>query len=168
MPVYLFLGGLTAGMIISTTLLSWRFPMRRSRWVRWLPFVAPVLLSVGMFALFLDLEYKLHVFRFYTTFQWTSPMSWGSWILILIYPAVLLTGLTSLTEKEVERLTSLMRWPLSQRFKDSVGRLRDFATRHNPALEWGRQLHPRVAPVLLLARGLALRWIFVSAGQVGL
>jgi formate-dependent nitrite reductase membrane component NrfD len=43
-----------------------------------------------MFALFLDLEKKLHVWRFYTTFQLKSPMSWGSWILLLVFPAAAL------------------------------------------------------------------------------
>ncbi len=43
-----------------------------------------------MTTLFLDLEYKLHVFRFYTTLQPTSPMSWGSWVLLLVYPASIL------------------------------------------------------------------------------
>jgi formate-dependent nitrite reductase membrane component NrfD len=47
-------------------------------------------LSLGMTTLFLDLEYKLHVFRFYTTLQPLSPMSWGSWILLLVYPASIL------------------------------------------------------------------------------
>ena len=42
-----------------------------------------------MFALFLDLAHKLYVWRLYTTFQFTSPMSWGAWILILVYPALI-------------------------------------------------------------------------------
>ena len=55
-----------------------------------LPLWAPIVLSVGMTTLFLDLEHKLYVFRFYTTFQHTSPMSWGSWILLLVYPITIL------------------------------------------------------------------------------
>jgi formate-dependent nitrite reductase membrane component NrfD len=46
-------------------------------------------MAVGMFALFLDLAYRAHVFRFYTAFKISSPMSWGSWILLLVFPAVL-------------------------------------------------------------------------------
>lgn len=90
--VYLFLGGLAAGAMI----LSGATTARESRAARLLVFVAPVALSLGMLALFLDLEQKLHVFRFYTTFQWTSPMSWGAWILLLIYPATILYGLAQL------------------------------------------------------------------------
>jgi len=43
-----------------------------------------------MTTLFLDLEHKLYVYRFYTAFTITSPMSWGAWILIVVYPISLL------------------------------------------------------------------------------
>jgi hypothetical protein len=84
-PVYLFLGGMAAGVMVLTTLLLAR-PGERSRALRWLPFAAPLLVTVGMGALFLDLEHKLFVWRFYLAFRWTSPMSWGSWILLVVYP----------------------------------------------------------------------------------
>jgi len=64
---------------------------RRSPLLSALPGLSLVLLSLGMLALFLDLEHKPYVWRLYTTFQWTSPMSWGSWILLLVYPALLVT-----------------------------------------------------------------------------
>lgn len=90
--VYLFLGGLAAGvMILAATLGS-----RESRAARLMIFAAPAALSIGMLALFFDLENKLHVFRFYTAFRVTSPMSWGAWILLLIYPSTILYGLAQL------------------------------------------------------------------------
>ncbi|MDH4046385.1 MAG: polysulfide reductase NrfD, partial [Gemmatimonadota bacterium] len=46
----------------------------------------PILLSVGMLFLWLDLENRLNAFRFYLAFQLASPMSWGSWILLAVYP----------------------------------------------------------------------------------
>lgn len=104
-PVYLFLGGLTAGLMIITGLLGRRMPVvTQSKGLRFAPFAAPVLLSAGMFALFLDLEYKLHVFRFYTAFRITSPMSWGAWILLVIYPATSLMGLAHLRSSEIDRM----------------------------------------------------------------
>jgi protein NrfD len=106
-PVYLFLGGVTAGVMILSALLPMVSKAKakdRSQWSRWMIFAAPVLISLGMGALFLDLAYKLHVFRFYTTFQITSPMSWGSWILVAIYPATILLGLAELTKDETDRL----------------------------------------------------------------
>lgn len=90
--VYLFLGGLAAGVMI----LAGAMKPSESRAARLLIFVAPIAISLGMLALFLDLEYKLHVFRFYTAFRITSPMSWGAWILLLIYPATVLYGLAQL------------------------------------------------------------------------
>jgi formate-dependent nitrite reductase membrane component NrfD len=102
-PVYLFLGGLAAGVMILSALLLAR-PGERSRAARWLPFAAPVLVSVGMGALFLDLAHKLHVWRFYLAFRWTSPMSWGAWILVLVYPVSLLVALAAVSDAEGEAL----------------------------------------------------------------
>jgi len=104
-PVYLFLGGVTAGLMIFSALLAWRVPeQHRSRWARWLPLGVPIVLSLGMLALFLDIELKRHVYRFYAAFIVTSPMSWGSWILVLIYPVTILLGLAQLTDEEAGRL----------------------------------------------------------------
>ena len=90
-PVYLFLGGLTAGIMCFAAYAVLRgksaeLPFTHDRFPLW----APVALSVGMTALFLDLEHKLYVFRFYTSFEPASPMSWGAWILVLVYPLMLL------------------------------------------------------------------------------
>jgi formate-dependent nitrite reductase membrane component NrfD len=104
-PVYLFLGGLAAGAMILVPLLSTR-PGSPSRTLSRLAFAAPVLVSVGMLALFLDLEQKLHAWRFYLAFRWTSPMSWGAWILVLVYPVSLLLALAGLDDGDVEALAS--------------------------------------------------------------
>ena len=117
-PVYLFLGGLVAGMM----LISGYF-LFSGRWRRTdsscfiMPGLSLVLLSIGMLALFLDLEHKPFVWRLYLTFQVTSPMSWGSWILVLVYPALVanfllrvpapighrLPALSALSERLIER-----------------------------------------------------------------
>jgi protein NrfD len=89
-PVYLFLGGLVAGLMILIghhILKTGRSPERVS--YPYAPMLGVALLSLGMGALFLDLANKPQVWRLYTTFQPTSPMSWGSWILLLVYPALL-------------------------------------------------------------------------------
>lgn len=89
-PVYLFLGGLVAGMMIITGYYIYKGKYKDSSCVcRQLPLLSIILLSLGMFSLFFDLEYKLHVWRMYATFEVTSPMSWGSWILIFVYPVLL-------------------------------------------------------------------------------
>ncbi|MFO7894164.1 MAG: NrfD/PsrC family molybdoenzyme membrane anchor subunit [Longimicrobiales bacterium] len=96
-PAYLFLGGLVAGIMVLTGLWMLRSPDRvRSRALSLLPWAAPILLSLGMLFLWLDLENRWNVARFYLTFEATSPMSWGSWILLAIYPASILLALRML------------------------------------------------------------------------
>ena len=95
--VYLFLGGLTAGIMCfaAWSLLAEKhkeLPFAHNRLALW----APIVLSVGMTTLFLDLEHKLYVFRFYTSFQPASPMSWGAWILVLVYPLMVLQVFSTL------------------------------------------------------------------------
>ncbi len=96
--VYLFLGGMVAGILSLSALLELRHGKPSSPIFRTAPFVALGILSLGMGALFLDLEYPFHVWRFYTRFQLASPMSWGSWILVAVYPAAFVFGLGSLDD----------------------------------------------------------------------
>ena len=94
---YLFLGGLTAGiMVFAAAVIILRKEEAAPFTALRLPLLGVILLSLGMLMLFLDLERKLYVWRFYTTFQPSSPMSWGSWILILVYPALILMVLAYL------------------------------------------------------------------------
>ena len=88
---YLFLGGLVAGLMILNGVfrLNGKSGDVKASWLSG-PVWAPILLSLGMFFLFIDLSYKTHVYRFYMTFKIQSPMSWGAWILILVYPAQIL------------------------------------------------------------------------------
>ncbi len=100
-PVYLFLGGLVAGLMILSGYhiirAIWDQDRNHGHYIV-APLLSIVLLSLGMGALFLDLEHKLYVWRLYLTFQITSPMSWGSWILILVYPVLLASMFIELPE----------------------------------------------------------------------
>jgi protein NrfD len=88
-PVYLFLGGWVAGMMVITGYYLLRGRHAHDRCVcSVLPGLGIALLSLGMLALFLDLEHKRYVWRLYTTFELASPMSWGAWILVAVYPAL--------------------------------------------------------------------------------
>jgi protein NrfD len=114
-PVYLFLGGWVAGMMIINGYFLLRGRHREDLCVcSVLPALAVVFLSLGMLALFLDLEHKLYVWRLYTTFKIASPMSWGAWILILVYPALLAALLL--------RVPPLMRglWPVLDHLSDTL------------------------------------------------
>jgi len=95
--MYLFLGGLTAGVMFFAAVMTVRnkdqvAPFAATR----LALLAPIVLSLGMTSLFLDLEHKLYVYRFYTSFQITSPMSWGAWILVVVYPISVLQILSTI------------------------------------------------------------------------
>lgn len=88
-PLYLFLGGFVAGiMVLFGFALIRGGHERRSSVYSGLPLIGLILLSMGMLALFLDLEHKLYVWRLYVTLEPSSPMSWGAWILLLVYPVL--------------------------------------------------------------------------------
>jgi len=106
-PAYLFLGGMAAGIMFLSSLLHARSG-ERSRTARWLPLLAPALVSLGMIALFLDLGRKVAVWRFYLAFRWTSPMSWGAWILLVVIPVSILFGLATLGDADVAVLERRM------------------------------------------------------------
>jgi len=88
--VYLFLGGMVAGMMIISGYFLYRGRQSDATCAcLQLPIISATLLTLGMIALFLDLEHKKYAWRMYTTFQPGSPMSWGTWILLLVYPALI-------------------------------------------------------------------------------
>ena len=87
---------------------------------------APVLLSIGMGALFLDLTYKLHVFRFYTTLELSAPMSLGSWVLLLVYPVQIALVIAMPVEELVPWLDRV----------PAIGRAREIAAAHVTKLAW--------------------------------
>jgi formate-dependent nitrite reductase membrane component NrfD len=96
-PVYLFLGGWVAGSMIIGGYLARKGRQPGDGCVcHVLPWLGLALLSLGMGALFLDLEHRLYVWRMYLTLQPASPMSWGGWILVLVYPVLLLGALASI------------------------------------------------------------------------
>lgn len=105
-PLYLFLGGMAAGIMVLTAVTELGGKAPRSNALRLAPFGALALISAGMGALFLDLAHQLYVWRFYLAFHPTSPMSWGAWILMLVYPVGLLHGLGALPEPLVAAVES--------------------------------------------------------------
>ena len=121
-PVYLFLGGIVAGMMVLAGLNMLRTldhrPLDRDYPVQ-TPLLAFVLLNLGMGALFLDLAHKLYVWAVYLTFQPHSPMSWGSWMLILVFPVLLASALLRLPQswpwlaRRVPALTAASDWLLA-------------------------------------------------------
>jgi formate-dependent nitrite reductase membrane component NrfD len=113
--MYLFLGGLTAGIMVFAAAMTLLRKDEEAPFASMqLALLAPIVLSLGMTTLFLDLEHKLYVYRFYTAFQVASPMSWGAWILILVYPVSILQILSTLRRGFPVTLRYVDRWALSR------------------------------------------------------
>jgi len=126
-PVYLFIGGLVSGILFFSAFYFLRGKTEEMpTTVRFTPLFAPVLLGLGLFALFLDLEYKLHVFRFYTNIRLESPMSWGSWTLAVILPLSLIWAFI-----HVEDVFPRWRWPYAW-----MERAVFFFKKHARAIAW--------------------------------
>ncbi len=109
-PLYLFIGGLVSGILFFAALYFIRGKeAEMPTVVRITPLFAPLFLAAGLLALFLDLEYKFHVFRFYTNIRLESPMSWGSWTLAVIFPLSLAWAMI-----HVEKVFPNWRWPFAR------------------------------------------------------
>lgn len=86
-PLYLFLGGLAAGILFFASLYTILGKENEYRTaVKIAPFITPFILIIGLIALFLDLNHKLYFWRLYTTIRLESPMSWGAWTLMVVTP----------------------------------------------------------------------------------
>ncbi len=85
--LYLFLGGMAAGILAVAALYFIRGREKDYRTaVRITPFLAPLLLVIGLLALFIDLRHKLYFWQLYINIRLQSPMSWGAWTLMVITP----------------------------------------------------------------------------------
>lgn len=128
-PIYLFLGGLAAGILIFAsvfTILGKEEKMQAT--VKKAPMIVPFALMIGLFMLFLDLKHKLWFWQLYTTVRYQSPMSWGAWVLMAITPLSILWAASYVRElfpkwnwkysilKKLEKLVianrKLIAWPM--------------------------------------------------------
>jgi len=89
--LYLFLGGLAGGILFFA---AYFFITGKEKemptTVKWATFIAPLALAIGLFSLLYDLHHKLYFWRLFTTVRFTSPMSWGAWTLMIIFPLSLI------------------------------------------------------------------------------
>ncbi len=86
-PLYLFVGGVAAGILFFASLYyilgrEKRYPAA----IKYAPLLTPALLIIGLGALFVDLNHKLWFWQLYMTIRIESPMSWGAWALMVITP----------------------------------------------------------------------------------
>jgi formate-dependent nitrite reductase membrane component NrfD len=98
-PLYLFLGGLAAGILFFA---AFYYLKNRDKdmpnTIKTAPLITPLLLIIGLLALFLDLNHKLYFWRLYTTIKLESPMSWGAWTLMVITPVSIIWSATYVRE----------------------------------------------------------------------
>ncbi len=98
-PLYLFLGGLAAGVLFFAALYFIRNESEKySTAVKVAPIIAPIAIGLGLIALILDLKHKLYFWQLYTTIRLDSPMSWGAWVLMLVMPLSIIWVATYLKE----------------------------------------------------------------------
>jgi len=126
-PLYLFLGGLAAGILFFAGLytLMGREKEFRSA-VKIAPHIVPWILILGLLALLLDLKHKLYFWRLYTTIRLESPMSWGAWVLMLVTPLSFIWSAIHIRE-------IFPRWNWKYKF---LFDLEEFFTRNKPVLAW--------------------------------
>jgi protein NrfD len=98
-PLYLFLGGIAAGILFFASLY---YILGRERKypaaIKWAPMLTPFLLILGLGALFLDLNHKLYFWQLYLNIRLESPMSWGAWTLLAITPLSIIWSATWIKE----------------------------------------------------------------------
>ena len=90
------------------------------------PLLGFMLLNIGMLALLLDLAHPLYVWAIYITFQALSPMSWGSWVLLIVYGILLVSALIRLPES----------WPWLGERVPLLQKASDFFVKHPARMRW--------------------------------
>ena len=126
-PLYLFLGGLAAGILFFAALYflngkEKNYPTA----VKIAPFLTPFLLIIGLLALFIDLRHKAFFWQLYTNIRLESPMSWGAWTLMVITPVSFIW--CALHIREV-----FPRWNWKYTWLQT---LEDFFNRYKKAVAW--------------------------------
>jgi formate-dependent nitrite reductase membrane component NrfD len=119
---YLFLGGLSAGLFFVSAVATFFYkhdePSPYTRIARLGAFLAPWPVMIGCLLLIFDLGRWYHFYKLFLHVRWVSPMSIGSWLLVLFNLVALLNCYAWLTGQQRSGLfASLPR---------SLGSLRNF------------------------------------------
>jgi formate-dependent nitrite reductase membrane component NrfD len=143
-PVYLFLGGLAAGIMFFAgyfTIMRKEKEMKAT--VVYAPFLVPFALILGLIALFLDLKHQLYFWRLYTTIRLESPMSWGAWTLMFVTPLSMIWAASYMKE-------AFPRWDWKFKFIDQII---DFFIEYRKAMAWAMMI---LAVILGVYTGILL------------
>ncbi|MEJ5226579.1 NrfD/PsrC family molybdoenzyme membrane anchor subunit [Thermodesulfovibrio sp.] len=133
--IYLFLGGLSAGMLVMCSIANLRIPKQPveelAQCVR-APLIAFIILAIGAQFIILDLGKPQSLMWGFLTFQPLSLMSWGTWGV----PAVLLAN----------ALYILAVIPKDQRYRLKFSFL----------IKWSEKLAPKMRPIAKLNFALGI------------
>ncbi len=98
-PLYLFLGGLAAGLLFFAAYYTISGKTEKYRTaVKIAPIIAPIAIILGLMALLLDLKHPAYFWQLYTTIRLESPMSWGAWTLGAVAPLSIVWVVVNLKE----------------------------------------------------------------------
>lgn len=126
-PLYLFLGGMAAGILFFAAFYYLRGKENDYRTaVKIAPFLTPFLLVIGLLALFIDLRHKMFFWQLYTNIKLQSPMSWGAWTLMVITPVSFIWSALHIRE-------IFPRWDWKYEWLKSI---ETFFSRYKKALAW--------------------------------
>jgi formate-dependent nitrite reductase membrane component NrfD len=101
---YLFLGGLSAGLFFVSALATFLYkidePSSYTRIARLGAFLAPWPVAIGCFLLIFDLGRWYHFYKLFLHLRLVSPMSVGTWLLVLFNLVAFLNAYAWLTENQ--------------------------------------------------------------------
>ncbi len=148
--LYLFLGGLVAGLMIFSGVMRLARPGQFKRALFVADLASLPLLGIGMLCLFFDLSNKINVWRFYATFQITSAMSWGAWILLVTMAILALRFVSLIPTPRPMVFLGLQLFPVSpvSGEKESEEEAEVVARKPSPAasfIEWVWKLFDKIA-----------------------
>ncbi len=126
-PLYLFLGGLAAGILFFAGLYT--ILGRENEYpaaVEKTPLIVPLILIIGLGALFIDLNHKLFFWRLYTNIRLQSPMSWGAWVLMVVTPVSFIWAAI-----HIKKTFKTFKWPFAW-----MDILENFFSEYKKILAW--------------------------------
>lgn len=128
--LYLFLGGLSAGILFFAALFT---IMGKEKVftgaVKRATIIVPFALGIGLIALMYDLTHIMYVWNLYATIRLESPMSWGAWILMLVTPLSALWVLGYFKEY-------FPYWSWKTGNVKGLGKIVDWINRNRMAMAW--------------------------------
>src|SRR5690349_8383698 len=112
---YLFLGGLSAGIFFVSALATYlqqKDETAYERIARYGAMLAPWPVSLGSLLLIFDLGHWYRFYKLFVHFRWQSPMSIGSWLLVLFTAVTLVNFWAWLPERNRMAIITRLRAPL--------------------------------------------------------